>query len=174
MLIDDFDDFQSAPPANSAVTSSFITTTTTPAPAKKSKDIFDLLGDDVITTPSAPQQPRPQTSGLVMSQPTSFDPFAANNAKQSVKQENNSSGSNTPIGGIWSQASSFVSLDSLGKKAEPVRPASTGPSMNALKNSNANTDWNNWANSNTKNTQQQQQQQQQQTKQSSAFDDLLF
>lgn len=167
MLIDDFDDFQSAPPANSVATSSFISTTT-PAPAKKSKDIFDLLGDDVIATPSAPQQPRPQTSGLVMSQPASFDPFAANNAKQSVKQESNSSGSNTPIGGIWSQASSFVSLDSLGKKAEPVRPASAGPSMNALKNSNVNTDWNNWANSNTKNTQQQQ------TKQPSAFDDLLF
>ncbi|KAG1453115.1 hypothetical protein G6F46_006281 [Rhizopus delemar] len=164
---DDFDDFQSAPPANSVATSSFISTTT-PAPAKKSKDIFDLLGDDVIATPSAPQQPRPQTSGLVMSQPASFDPFAANNAKQSVKQESNSSGSNTPIGGIWSQASSFVSLDSLGKKAEPVRPASAGPSMNALKNSNVNTDWNNWANSNTKNTQQQQ------TKQPSAFDDLLF
>ncbi|CAO3700122.1 unnamed protein product [Rhizopus stolonifer] len=159
---DEFDDFQSAP---SMATSVAAAPAVAPVPAKKSNDIFDLLGDDIITTPAAAPQ---QASGFMPTQPMSNDLFG-NNFKQPVKQETQpqSSGNSTPIGGMWSQASSFVSLDSLGKKAETAKPNSTGPSMNALKNSNTNSNWNNWASPTTTNTQQTK-------KSSSAFDDLLF
>lgn len=74
------------------------------------------------------------------------------------------------IGGIWSQASNLVMLDSLGSNAAPVKPTQ-GPSMNSLKNTSVNAGWNNWASANPSPAAQSQPQQ---TKQSSAFDDLLF
>jgi epsin len=184
LVKDDFDDFQSAP-APPSITA---TTTNTYAASKKTNDIFDLLGDDSFTAPPAPQQ---QGSGLMLSQAMSYDTLAANrtipsNTSSPIQQTTqikntgkaSETESNISIGGIWSQASSFVSLDSLGKKSEPAKPL-TGPSMNALRSSSSSANWGNWGVANSSNVQQQQQQQrqqqqQQQTKQSSAFDDLLF
>jgi epsin len=87
--------------------------------------------------------------------------------QQPLKQEEKKVEASTPTG-MWAQASNFVSLDSLGKKSSNTTQ-STGPSMNALKNTSVQADWNNWASNN-------------QTrpaappaaKPSSAFDDLLF
>ncbi|KAG1170906.1 hypothetical protein G6F70_007358 [Rhizopus microsporus] len=185
---DDFDDFQSAPAPPSTTATAHGHASTATAASKKTNDIFDLLGDDSFTAPPAPQQ---QGSGLMLSQAMSYDTLAANRTipsntsspiQQTTQIKNTAKASetesNTSIGGIWSQASSFVSLDSLGKKSEPAKP-STGPSMNTLRNSSSSANWGNWGVANSSNVQQQQpqqrqQQQQQQTKQSSAFDDLLF
>ncbi|KAI9283188.1 hypothetical protein BY458DRAFT_495726 [Sporodiniella umbellata] len=164
---DGFDDFQSAPAGNS---SSFTAT----APAKKSNDIFDLLGDDVINTSSAiSPAPKMYTSSQLTPNNATAVPVSnnllGNHSNQTVKQDTISqpSTNNTPIGGMWSQASSFVSLDSLGKKAEPVKNNTTGLSMNAMKSSNTNANWNNWAAPATNNVQQPK-------KSTSAFDDLLL
>lgn len=145
-----------------------------------------------------PQQQQTQPHNLMLSQGISFDTLVASNSsasspalqpmnltnaggnhtpvmqQQQQKQQQQSSTDNTPMGGIWSQASISLSLDSLGSKAAPAKPAQ-GPSMNALKNNSVNAGWNNWATANTSQPQQQQQQQQQQpAKQSSVFDDLLL
>ncbi|RCH87728.1 hypothetical protein CU097_000934, partial [Rhizopus azygosporus] len=161
---DDFDDFQSAPAPPSTTATAHGHASTATAASKKTNDIFDLLGDDSFTAPPAPQQ---QGSGLMLSQAMSYDTLAANRTipsntsspiQQTTQIKNTAKASetesNTSIGGIWSQASSFVSLDSLGKKSEPAKP-STGPSMNTLRNSSSSANWGNWG-------------------QSSAFDDLLF
>jgi epsin len=170
----------------------------TTTPIKKANDIFDLLGEDNTFTspPVIPQQPQHrQAQNLMLSQGMSFDTLVANSntssstashqqspAMQPMSTSSPVSGQTKPaateskpaIGGIWSGASNLLSLDSLGTKAVPVKPAQ-GPSMNSLKNSSTNAGWNNWASANpSSNNQQQQQQQQQQKKQSSAFDDLLF
>jgi epsin len=104
-------------------------------------------------------------------QPSSASGYSTPSNNNNTPAKNNTTNDNKPIGGIWSQASNLVSLDSLGKKTEAAKPAQ-GPSMNSLKNSSVNAGWNDWATQNPSTTQQQPQQQQ--TKQSSAFDDLLF
>ncbi|EPB89724.1 hypothetical protein HMPREF1544_03387 [Mucor circinelloides 1006PhL] len=171
------------------------------AASKKSNDIFDLLGDDNTFTssstssPVVPQQQQAQPQNLMLSQGIAFDTLVTGNnsseasspAIQPMNAAMNSSGrqtpvmqqqqqkqpstDNTPMGGIWSQTSISLSLDSLGSKQAPAKPAQ-GPSMNALKNNSVNAGWNNWASANT--SQPQPQQQQSTNKQSSAFDDLLF
>lgn len=158
--------------------------TTAPAPARKN-DIFDLLGDDSTFTsaPTPQRQQQQQQPNLMLSQAMSFDTLVANNSQlnhspviqpsapktpsQGTTTSNNQSAA---IGGIWSQASNLVMLDSLGSKAEPVKPTQ-GPSMNSLKNTSVNAGWNNWASANPSSAAQPQQTT---TKQSSAFDDLLF
>jgi epsin len=185
--LDDFDDFQSAPTVQQHQPSS-----STTAPPKKANDIFDLLGEDnaFTSSPVAPQQSQqPQAQSLMLSQGISFDILTANSNTSSssiphqqspaIQPLSNPSSAqpaeteNKPtIGGIWSGASNLISLDSLGTKATPTKPAQ-GPSMNSLKNSSANAGWNNWASANPS-PNNQQQQQQQQKKQTSAFDDLLF
>jgi epsin len=142
-----------------------------------------------------PQQQQTQPHNLMLSQGISFDTLVASNSsasspalqpmnptnvggnhtpvmQQQQQQKQQPSTDNTPMGGIWSQASISLSLDSLGSKAAPAKPAQ-GPSMNSLKNNSVNAGWNNWATANTSRPQQQQQQQQP-AKQSSVFDDLLF
>ncbi|KAI8064086.1 hypothetical protein BDF21DRAFT_428183 [Thamnidium elegans] len=186
---DDFDDFQSAPITTTKAAAVKTTTTS----AKKSNDIFDLLGDDSTFSSPAPTK---QPNNLMLSQGMNFDTLTTGTVSQPVIQPsssglntpsglNTSSGrstpsvtnipttNDTPIGGMWSQASNFVMLDSLGKTSAPIKPTQ-GPSMNSLKNNSVNAGWNNWASANTSTQQQQQQQQQEKPKQSSAFDDLLF
>ncbi|KAG2233596.1 hypothetical protein INT48_001849 [Thamnidium elegans] len=160
---DDFDDFQSAPITTTKAAAVKTTTTS----AKKSNDIFDLLGDDSTFSSPAPTK---QPNNLMLSQGMNFDTLTTGTVSQPVIQPsssglntpsglNTSSGrstpsvtnipttNDTPIGGMWSQASNFVMLDSLGKTSAPIKPTQ-GPSMNSLKNNSP--------------------------KQSSAFDDLLF
>ncbi|KAI9357543.1 hypothetical protein BD770DRAFT_420123 [Pilaira anomala] len=183
---DDFDDFQSAPTTTTtqvrttAAAAPVKNTYSQPAPVKKSNDIFDLLGDDNTFT-TAPTTPTKQPN-LMLAQGMSFDTLVAsgNNHSQPTTPSANS-GTNTPlsannnntsnpIGGMWSQASNFVMLDSLGKTNKaPVKPTQ-GPSMNSLKNTSVNAGWNNWASANPSPTTTTQQPK----KQSSAFDDLLF
>ncbi|GAN10493.1 ENTH-domain-containing protein [Mucor ambiguus] len=167
---------------------------------KKSNDIFDLLGDDstftssTTSSPVIPQQQQTQPHNLMLSQGISFDSLVTGNSSSAAsspaiqpmhaaamggsgrqtpvmqQQQKQPSTDNTAIGGMWSQASISLSLDSLGSKQAPAKPAQ-GPSMNALKNNSVNAGWNNWASANTS---QPQQPQQSSGKQSSAFDDLLF
>ncbi|CEP17309.1 hypothetical protein [Parasitella parasitica] len=200
---DEFDDFQSAPTTSQQQSVPSLTNaahTSISAAPKKSNDIFDLLGDDNTFTsaPPVPQQQQSQSQNLMLSQAISFDTLVATNgsaattsspAIQPMKPSStNGSGGqtptiqqqkpqqqtdNTPIGGIWSQASISLSLDSLGSKNAPAKPTQ-GPSMNSLKNNSVNASWNNWATANSSQTQQPQQQPQQPSKQSSVFDDLLF
>ncbi|KAI9007471.1 hypothetical protein CLU79DRAFT_712102 [Phycomyces nitens] len=176
MITDDFDDFQSAPTP---------TVMATPAPttAKPSNtnDLFDLLGDDAFSAPVAAPVPAVQQQRQSLQQ-FSFDsigsPVVAAQPLAPQNQPRNPSGAEPAQpakkvelpGGIWSQASSFVSLDSLGKTSGPAKPAA-GPSMNTLKTSSANAGWSDWASSNqtTSNTTNKNQ-----SSTSSAFDDLLF
>ncbi|KAI8143719.1 hypothetical protein BJV82DRAFT_514240 [Fennellomyces sp. T-0311] len=173
----DFDDFQSALPATTA--------TSSVAKPKTTNDLFDLLGNDVFgsapatATPAAPMTQAPATASPAMSRPLS--PSSTNNSRpasmqsfapptpvsQPLQQQSTAPKSELPSG-MWSQASAFVSLDSLGKSSGPAKPA-VGPSMNAMKSSSANAGWNAWASSNqpampTSSTK---------PKQSSPFDDLL-
>ncbi|KAI9254596.1 hypothetical protein BDA99DRAFT_518801 [Phascolomyces articulosus] len=170
---DDFDDFQSAPPA--AATSS----STAPAKPKTTNDLFDLLGNDVFSSPSsntpttsppplvqattttsmAPAVPSPTTMSRPLSpssnnnsRPASmqgFAPVTPISANSNNNNNNNTSSTASPAKtqlptGMWSQASAFVSLDSLGKSSGPAKPA-VGPSMNAMKTSSANAGWQAWA-----------------------------
>lgn len=153
LLDDDFTDFQHA-------------VVDEPTTSNKKQDLFDLLGDDTTTTittstsnqfdgfnsqpiiPSGYQQKR-QPQQTQTKQPSLVDDTPA---------------VNTPTG-MWAQASNFVSLDSLGKKSNNNAPT-TGPSMNTLKSSSVQADWNNWASSN--------QQAQTPKPKTNAFDDLLF
>ncbi|KAG0169709.1 Epsin-3, clathrin recruitment and traffic between the Golgi and endosome [Apophysomyces sp. BC1034] len=169
---DDFDDFQSAPVAPAV------------AAGAKKNDIFDLLGDDAFSTPvqtpthlpPTPQQPI--SISPIMSTPMSpSEPLALNS---SSNNNNNSNGKQSPAiatqqknelpGGIWSQASSFVSLDSLGKTNNQPKQ-SVGLSMNAMKNSSTSAGWNAWASSNQ--TQSVPSPKQPPTTARSPFDDLL-
>lgn len=168
-FLDDFDDFQSAPAIKSSAPKQV-------QPAPKN-DIFDLLGDDSTFT-SAPTPQRQQQPNLMLSQGMTFETLVAGNTqlKHSPVIQPSSTPSNAPakttnskpIGGIWSQASNLVMLDSLGSTSAPAKPTQ-GPSMNSLKNTSVNAGWNNWASANPSPAAQPQQ-----TKQSSAFDDLLF
>ncbi|KAI8376225.1 uncharacterized protein BYT42DRAFT_573836 [Radiomyces spectabilis] len=151
--LDDFDDFQSAVPSAAA-----------PAPAapapKKAANLFDLLDEDSFTSPGvAPSQPAPP----IQSQPPLFQtsmldspglapssqPLSPVNSKApaaAAPATNTTPKADLPSG-MWSQASSFVSLDLLGKNSNQSKP-NTGPSMNAMKNSSISAGWNNWASSN--------------------------
>ncbi|KAI8988851.1 hypothetical protein BDB01DRAFT_783359 [Pilobolus umbonatus] len=167
---DDFDSFQSTPVAQ------------TKPPAQTSapkKDLFDLLGDDDIITPAA-QPPQPQN--MMLAQAMSFETLVSSNPQLNhspkIEQVNTSSAtptsrpatvpqsSTTNMGGIWSQASNLVSLDSLGS-TKTSNKSTPGPSMNSLKNSSINAGWNNWASANPSPSTQK-------PKSSNAFDDLLF
>ncbi|KAI8087951.1 uncharacterized protein B0P05DRAFT_530816 [Gilbertella persicaria] len=140
--LDDFDDFQSAPPAANTTTTTTTVASTTKVP-KKSNDIFDLLGDEDTFT-STPQQ-----QNLVLSQGFSFDTLQQQQPQQQQQ---------TPMNGIWSQASNLISLDSLGStQPKPTQPTQ-GPSMNALKQ---NANWDNWNSAPKKPT-------------ANSLDDLLF
>ncbi|KAI8638760.1 hypothetical protein BD408DRAFT_372897 [Parasitella parasitica] len=171
---------------------------TSNAATKKPNDIFDLLGDDntFALSSAVPQQQQSQPQNLMLSQAISFDTLVTANSSSTASSSpaiqpmkpssTNGNGNqlptiqqqqkpqqqtdNTPIGGIWSQASISLSLDSLGTKTAPAKPTQ-GPSMNSLKNNSVNAGWNNWASANSS---QSQPQQQQPSKKSSAFDDLLF
>ncbi|KAJ8660143.1 hypothetical protein O0I10_004002 [Lichtheimia ornata] len=202
-VLDDFDDFQSAPPVSAAAT----TTATPNKPTVKStNDLFDLLGNDAFSSPSTPNSTTTTPAAAPMSQAPLVQPAAPSlNMNQARPLSPSTTGSSRPgsvqglaspasanaqptttkpqaelPGGIWSQASSFVSLDSLGKTTGPAKPA-VGPSMNAMKNSSVNAGWNAWANSNTlapatpsnNNNNNNMGGNSQQQKTSSPFDDLL-
>lgn len=202
-MLDDFDDFQSAPPVSAAAT----TTATPNKPTVKStNDLFDLLGNDAFSSPSTPNSTTTTPAAAPMSQAPLVQPAAPSlNMNQARPLSPSTTGSSRPgsvqglaspasanaqptttkpqaelPGGIWSQASSFVSLDSLGKTTGPAKPA-VGPSMNAMKNSSVNAGWNAWANSNTlapatpsnNNNNNNMGGNSQQQKTSSPFDDLL-
>ncbi|KAL9539089.1 hypothetical protein MBANPS3_010471 [Mucor bainieri] len=166
ILDDDFADFQHA------VADEPVQAAAAAAAPKKSQqqDLFDLLGDDASSTPVTPSAGYPQQQSLHMfetKQPMVPSSQQQQQQQQAPKQEEKKVEASTPTG-MWAQASNFVSLDSLGKKSSNTAQ-STGPSMNALKNTSVQADWNNWASNN-------------QTKPaappaakpSSAFDDLLF
>ncbi|CDS03976.1 hypothetical protein LRAMOSA06931 [Lichtheimia ramosa] len=198
-VLDDFDDFQSAPPVSSSTTA---TTTANKPTVKSTNDLFDLLGSDAFSSPSTPnstvttpaaapmnQAPLVQPAAppsLNMNQTRPLSPSTTGSSRPgsvqgiaspaSANTQSNKSQTELP-GGIWSQASSFVSLDSLGKTAGPAKPA-VGPSMNAMKSSSVNAGWNAWANNNTlapatTNNNNNMAGNQQQQKTSSPFDDLL-
>ncbi|KAI8378786.1 hypothetical protein EDC96DRAFT_434895 [Choanephora cucurbitarum] len=173
---DDFDDFQSAP----APTTSSIQKTSTTNTSNKSNDIFDLLGEENIMTSS---QPSPSVQSLSFSTLSiSSNPTQSSAVNQTQSTSNisvnqtqstasNNANHNAALGGMWSQASNLVSLDLLGssQSSQQQKPTnSRGPSMNSLKSSNVNTDWNNWASANTVTPQKKP------TQPSANFDDLLF
>ncbi|KAI9261723.1 hypothetical protein BY458DRAFT_515719 [Sporodiniella umbellata] len=99
-------------------------------------DLFDLLGGSIAPTQQKPIQTTP--------------------AKQEQLQNSNV--------GMWAQASNFVSLDSFGKTTPAAPTAVT--SMNSMKNSSAQTNWNSWATNNAKPSSSA-------ASKSSPFDDLL-
>lgn len=169
---DDFADFQHAVVEESAVVS-------------KKKDLFDLLGDDSITTTTsatgsnnATAAPSNQFSIFDSQQPMTPSGYQQKQLyqpqPQQTKQQNHIEETSTATvapttpTGMWAQASNFVSLDSLGKKANSNTPSS-GPSMNSLKSSSVQAGWNNWASNN-----QQQPAPKPANKTTSAFDDLLL
>ncbi|KAK4515646.1 uncharacterized protein ATC70_010597 [Mucor velutinosus] len=165
ILDDDFADFQHAVADEPVQTA---------APKKsQQQDLFDLLGDDASTTPVTPSAAHPQQQSLHMFEtkqpmvPSSQQHQQQQQQQQQPpKQEEKKVEASTPTG-MWAQASNFVSLDSLGKKSNNTTQ-STGPSMNALKNTSVQADWNNWASNNpTKPAAPP-------AKASSPFDDLLF
>ncbi|KAI7898453.1 uncharacterized protein BX663DRAFT_524775 [Cokeromyces recurvatus] len=176
---DDFDDFVSATQSNNVP----------PKPPhqtpQKSQDIFDLLGEEnTFTTPSDPIR-KSQGRDLMLSQ--AFDTLTVSKSTEQLTTKQPTTVNQTtttttaiasdtsPIGGIWSQASNLISLDSLGTKSTTTKKPQ-GPSMNSLKNASINAEWNNWANNSNNNSSNGpiRQQQQQQIKKSSAFDDLLL
>ncbi|KAI9496774.1 hypothetical protein BDB00DRAFT_72814 [Zychaea mexicana] len=138
-----------------------------------------------VPSPTSMSRPLSPSSNNNNSRPASMQSFApvtpiSTTTTTTNNNNNNTSGTSTPTGtantssqlpsGMWSQASAFVSLDSLGKASGPAKP-SVGPSMNSMKTSSANAGWQAWASSNqpatpTSGAHKQQQQQ-------SPFDDLL-
>ncbi|KAI8988213.1 hypothetical protein BDF20DRAFT_910735 [Mycotypha africana] len=213
---DDFDDFQSAPtttaapakPAHSTITST---------QAKKTNDIFDLLGEDNVNTSTTSAPP---VSNLMLAQGISVDSLVTGHSPQPLNShatptapaasaiqptntmktptlatQNSSNDNNKPttsstqspasssaasIGGIWSQGSKLINLDSLTSPQAPKKQEQ-GPTINSLKTSSINASWNSWGTSNSSSSaatpsQQSTQppQQQQQNKQQSLFDDLLM
>ncbi|KAI9287521.1 hypothetical protein BC943DRAFT_318275 [Umbelopsis sp. AD052] len=179
---DDFDDFQSAAPISSSNTFSAppAASSKMAAPSKptQSNDLFDLLGDDSFSPAPSNMSAAPATMNAQSM--SSMAPMG-----QHVTANNPSSPPATTAGksnDLWSQASSLVSLDSLGKGNNQNKPT-VGPSMNSLKSSATASEWSSWANASSKPpmnnfgsfTSQPAQQQQQQTKPSTnAFDDLLL
>ena len=161
--LDDFDDFQSAPAAAPPAAAAAA------AKPKTTNDLFDLLGNDVFGAAPVAQAP-PASASPAMSRPLS--PSSSNNnsrpasmqsfaptpvmatsqqqqqQQQSQQQQQQQEQPKAALpSGMWSQASAFVSLDSLGKSSGPAKPT-VGPSMNAMKSSSANAGWNAWASSN--------------------------
>ncbi|CAO3615860.1 unnamed protein product [Cunninghamella blakesleeana] len=162
---DDFDDFQSAPALATTTTntiSSSINKTSQPVPAatnnnnnnNNNNSLLDLLGDDSFT-PSAPMVTTTTQSPALLNQ--SITPMQAPSNNINSNNHHNTSSSSSPAnkkidlpgGSIWSQASSFVSLDTLGKGNQQTNKTATGPSMNALKTSSVNAGWSSFANSTT-------------------------
>ncbi|KAI8065568.1 hypothetical protein BC940DRAFT_72495 [Gongronella butleri] len=183
---DDFDDFQSAVPAHSNVATfaTTTTTTTTQPPKKQAANLLDLLGDDTFGAPAAPVAPAatqtpppPFMSAAPAQRPPANAPMASAPAaapSSAPSSSNNTNNNNLP-GGIWSQASSFVSLDSLGKSNQPAK-TTAGPSMNAMKNSSVNAGWQSWATTPTPAAPQSQSQQPPaaNNNKKTTLDDLLF
>ncbi|KAI8336124.1 hypothetical protein BC941DRAFT_428371 [Chlamydoabsidia padenii] len=187
-VVDDFDDFQSAPAMTTTMTKAPTQATPAPTPSKKN-NLLDLLGDDAFspspaasnfTSPTmttsqpslldqqgsgyapatlSPSGSRPMTPSNQLT--TSSSPSSANNKKPDLP------------GGMWSQASAFVSLDLLGKGGNVSKP-SAGPSMNAMKSSSVNAGWNNWASANSSPSPTPQQKPATSSTPKSPFDDLLF
>ncbi|KAI9356594.1 hypothetical protein BD770DRAFT_389664 [Pilaira anomala] len=152
---DDFSDFQYAVPNE-------------PTTTKKQQDLFDLLGDSNNTNQFGDfsSQPIVPSSGYQQQQKQTQPSSRVDDHSNDVPAAAAAAAVSTPTG-MWAQASDFVvSLDSLGKKTNQNMP-SKGPSMNALKSSSVQADWNNWASSN-------QQQAQPSKPKNSVFDDLLF
>ncbi|KAI8078964.1 uncharacterized protein B0P05DRAFT_541882 [Gilbertella persicaria] len=143
VLDDDFDDFQFATPAQE------------PSLSNKQPDLFDLLGEESTT-------PTHQLAAFEAKQPITP---ASPGYHQPEKPKEVEPAPAPVTAGIWAQASGFVSLDSLGKKPNQTA-TTTGPSMNTLKSTSVQADWNNWASKNP-------QSQPQTPKKTTAFDDLL-
>lgn len=172
---DDFDDFQSAP----ALTTTTTTTTTTisssvnktsqPAPVatNNNNSLLDLLGDDSFT-PSAPTTTTTTTQSPALLNQSITPMQSSNNNNNTSPSSPANKKADLPGGSIWSQASSFVSLDTLGKGKQQANKTATGPSMNALKSSSVNAGWSSFANSTTPTTPQQKP-----STPKSPFDDLL-
>lgn len=150
---DDFADFQ------------FAVSSKPEAPTlSKSHDMFDLLGDNTSQDfggftsqpiiPSVNQQQQHQQQ--------------QQNQQKKPKEEKEKTVEPIAPTGMWAQASNFVSLDSLGKRSNGSGPT-TGPSMNSLKSSSVQSDWNSWASNN-----QQAPTPPKAANKSSAFDDLLL
>ncbi|ORX50142.1 ENTH-domain-containing protein [Hesseltinella vesiculosa] len=169
--LDDFDDFQSALPSTTTSSAPTFQPTSTTTPASSSSannNLLDLLGDDTFSAPtSSPNNGSapPLMAAAPMRPPSMTPPSLATSAPAPSQQS-----SNALPGGIWSQASSFVSLDSLGKSNQPAK-TTTGPSMNAMKSSSVNAGWQSWA---TNNTSTPPPTQPTNNKPKSSLDDLLF
>lgn len=170
-IMTDFDDFQSAP-TMAATTTTRAPAQTTQAPAPRKNNLLDLLGDDAFspspaasnfTSPTMASQPSlldQHGSGHTASgtlSPSGSRPMTPNNPLTATASSSSSLGSFSSApnnkkpdlpGGMWSQASAFVSLDSLGKGSNVSKP-SAGPSMNAMKSSSVNAGWNTWASANS-------------------------
>ncbi|CAO3619578.1 unnamed protein product [Cunninghamella echinulata] len=161
---DDFDDFQSAPTLTAATTTTIKTSQPTSVATNNNNNnnnnntLLDLLGDDSFTSSaSITTNTTTQPTALLNQTTTPIQASSATNnynnnsitsSPSSTNNNNNNDNNNKNLpGGIWSQASSFVSLDSLGKTGQQNNKTSTGPSMNALKSSSVNAGWNSWANS---------------------------
>jgi hypothetical protein len=184
---DDFDDFQSAAPVSSsnAFTAPPAAISKVAAPSKpaQSNDLFDLLGDDSFAPAPSNVSAAPALSPPATMNAQNMSPIAP--MGQHVTANNPSSPPATTAGrsnDLWSQASSLVSLDSLGKGNNQNKPT-VGPSMNSLKTSATASEWNTWANASSKppmnnfgsfSSQPAQQQQQQSKPSTNAFDDLLL
>ncbi|CAO3590491.1 unnamed protein product [Absidia cylindrospora] len=172
---DEFDDFQSAPAISNSQKAPAQTAAPAPAPAQQKKNnLLDLLGDDAFSPSPATSNFTPSPT-MTSSQPSLLDQSmggatgatatamsSSSSRPMTPTSNNNNTTSSSPAvssdggaskkpnlpGGIWSQASGFVSLDSLGKTSNTSK-TSTGPSMNAMKSSSVNNGWNNWASANS-------------------------
>ncbi|KAI8350930.1 hypothetical protein EDC96DRAFT_519237 [Choanephora cucurbitarum] len=154
VLDDDFSDFQVAS-----------TSQTTTSQSSKQPDLFDLLNDDDRgTTHTATPGTTHSLAAFETKQPMTPRTSTATVSPPAPPQAPSNPEPVPATTGIWAQASGFVALDSLGKKTNLNTPTK-GPSMNTLKNTNIQADWNNWATNNP--------QQPQTPKKSTAFDDLL-
>ncbi|KAI8364551.1 hypothetical protein BD560DRAFT_402698 [Blakeslea trispora] len=153
VLDDDFSDFQFASASQTTAPSS---------QSNKQSDLFDLFSDGDRGTTQQPTNPLAAFESKQPMTPTST-PQSPTIAKPTTEVASKPEPAPATTG-MWAQASGFVSLDSLGKKTNS-NATTAGPSMNALKNTHVQADWNNWASKNP--------QQPQTPKKSTAFDDLL-
>ncbi|KAI8375154.1 hypothetical protein BD560DRAFT_392867 [Blakeslea trispora] len=159
---DEFDDFQSAP----TVTTNKNTNTT--HTLTKSNDVFDLLGEeDTFTSTQPSNTPAVSFNALRISDITNSPSSSSSNQVRPNPPSDSTNTNTVALGGIWSQASNLVSLDSLGSSPNQLKATPQGPSMNSLKTSNVNAGWNNWASANTP-------QKKPASSTAAAFDDLLF
>lgn len=115
-----------------------------------------------MSTPVVQQQQQPPINFNTQQQQQQIPTASFENL--SISQT--STPSDTAMKGIWSSGSNLFSLDSLGSNKPAPTKTAQGPSMNTLKSSSVNNDWNNWASTNTTSKPPQ-------NKQSSVFDDLL-